>query len=86
MKLSQALELIESQARNLASSDTVTRETAREAVRHIMYAWAEQFAAQRPDPGQLWATRAQLDRLCVAYAEAHAGEIVARRRAALVQQ
>jgi hypothetical protein len=75
MRLSHAVSLIESQARNLTSDDEMTRATACEAVRQIIHAYAETVASKL--------AAAYVEQACITYAEAHAGEIVAQRRAAL---
>jgi hypothetical protein len=47
MRLSRAAQLIESQAIHLTSPDPVVRETAREAVRHVLVTYRDQHT---PDP------------------------------------
>lgn len=72
-RLAETVSLIESQARNLASSDELTRATAREVVRVVIRGYADRV-------GQCGRTGA-----CLSFAEDHAGEIVAQRRAALTE-
>lgn len=57
--------LVESQAIHLTSADPVTRETAREAVRHTLIAYREHGTAEpgdpaRDTPAQIAARRAAL--------------------------
>lgn len=47
MRVSRAVQLIESQAIHLTSPDPVVRQTAREAVRHVLISYRERAT---PDP------------------------------------
>jgi hypothetical protein len=71
--LAETVTLIESQARNLASGDPITRATAREVVRVVIAGYADRTA------------RCGRSGACISFAEAHAGAIVAQRRAALTE-
>lgn len=71
--LAETVSLIESQARNLASSDELTRATAREVVRVLVRGYADRAA------------RCGRSGACMDFAQDHAGAIVAQRRAALTK-
>lgn len=49
MRVSRAVQMIESQAIHLTSPDPVVRETAREAVRHVLITYRDRPTA---DPGE----------------------------------
>lgn len=51
MRVSRAVQLVESQALHLTSPDPVVRETAREAVRHILIAYRERATPEPQDVG-----------------------------------
>lgn len=71
--LAETVSLVESQARNLASGDEIIRATAREAVRVVIAGYADRIA------------RCGHSGACMDFAQAHAGTIVAQRRAALTE-
>lgn len=71
--LAETVSLIQSQARNLASSDDVTRATACEVVRVLVRGYADRVS------------RCGRSGACMDFAEDHAGAIVAQRRAAVTE-
>ncbi len=75
MNLTHAVSLIESQARNLTSDDAAVRASASEVVRAIVHGYAETVASK--------IAAGYVEQACHQYAEQHAGEIVARRRAVI---
>lgn len=65
MRVSRAVQLIESQAIHLTSPDPVVRETAREAVRHVLITYRDRPShdpqdRDRDTPEQIAARRAAL--------------------------